>query len=168
MAQIGDPEPAAGQEDDAIIIAAVDTSASAPLVLETAARLARRNWSSAQLHIAHVFRTKMSDSPPGGPKDDDLMKEAKNYLDHHVRMAEKQCSSPVTGHFAVGDPSEQLVSLATSLNATVLVLGTHDAVGIERLQVGSVAETILRKAPCSVFVVRGKGKGKGRPVKPSS
>jgi nucleotide-binding universal stress UspA family protein len=35
-----------------------------------------------------------------------------------------------------------------------LVIGTHDHAGFERLILGSTAETLMRKAGCSVLVVR--------------
>lgn len=148
-------ESAVAPEDVAIIVAAVDTSPGASLVVDTAARMARRTWPSAQLHMVHIYRTGMFDrAPPGGSKDDDLVAEAKHYLDHHVRMARRQCSAPVTGHFAHGDPADEIVKVATSLRADLVLIGTHDSVGLERLLFGSVAEAVARKARCSVLIVR--------------
>lgn len=157
MAQQDDPEVPNGQDEVAIIVAAVDTSGLASSVIEASARLARRAWSNAQLHIMHVFRTRALDrAPPGGHGNDDRLEEARHHLEHHVRMARRQCSVSVTGHFATGNPSEEIVRLAASLGADVVVVGTHDAAGLGRLLVGSVSEVVARKASCSVFVVRSK------------
>jgi nucleotide-binding universal stress UspA family protein len=36
----------------------------------------------------------------------------------------------------------------------VIVVGTHGRTGVERLMIGSVAEKVMRDAPCSVLVVK--------------
>jgi nucleotide-binding universal stress UspA family protein len=52
-----------------------------------------------------------------------------------------------------GDPAEAVVHEARTWSADLLVLGTHGRRGAARLLLGSVAETVLRHAPCSVLVV---------------
>lgn len=47
-----------------------------------------------------------------------------------------------------------LCNLASDEEAGLVVLGTHGLAGIERLLLGSVAERVIRHAPCSVMVVR--------------
>ena len=39
-------------------------------------------------------------------------------------------------------------------DAQWLVIGTHGRTGFKRVAMGSVAEVVVRKAPCSVLVVR--------------
>jgi nucleotide-binding universal stress UspA family protein len=147
----------AAEDQIAVILAAVDTSPGASRVIETAARLARRNWQHAQLHILHVFKTGLFDRPPpGGGHSNELQAEARNYLDHHVRMARRQTTVPVAGQFVVGDPTDEIVRVADSLSADMIVMGTHDSVGLERLLLGSVAEAVVRRARCSVLVARSK------------
>jgi len=145
------------EEQIAVILAAVDTSPGASRVIESAARLARRNWHRAQLNILHVFKTGLFDrAPPGGGHASELQTEARSYLDYHVRMARRQTTVPVAGQFAVGDPTDEIVRVADSLSADMIVMGTHDSVGLERLLLGSVAEAVVRRARCSVLVVRTK------------
>ncbi|MEP7049864.1 MAG: universal stress protein [Pseudomonadota bacterium] len=147
----------AAEDQVAVILAAVDTSPGASRVIETAARLARRNWHHAQLHILHVFKSGLFDrAPPGGGHASELHTEARNYLDHHVRMARRQVAVPVAGLFVVGDPTDEIVRVADSLSADMIVMGTHDSAGLERLLLGSVAEVVVRRARCSVLVVRSK------------
>lgn len=52
-----------------------------------------------------------------------------------------------------GDPAFEIVGEAREWNADLLVLGTHGRRGAERLFLGSVAETVLRLAPCAALVV---------------
>lgn len=63
----------------------------------------------------------------------------------------------VAGHSAygitrVGDPAAMIVQVATDQNASLIVLGTHGRQGLDRLLKGSVAETVLHRAPCAVFI----------------
>src|SRR5450432_4869375 len=102
-----DVESAEGVEEEqiSVIVAAVDTSPGASRVIEAAARLARRNWQHAQLNILHFYKTGLFDRPPpGGGHATELQAEARNYLEHHVRMARRQTTVPVAGLFVVGDP----------------------------------------------------------------
>ena len=151
------PEPSDLAEEVTIVLAAVDTSTLASRVIETASRVARRTWPNAQLHLLHVFRSAPFDRPAqAGLRSEELMADAQSHLDHHVRMARRQCPAPVTGHLAAGDPVDEILKRARSLSADLIVIGTHDAVGLERFLLGSVADKVAKKAPCSVFIVRQK------------
>jgi nucleotide-binding universal stress UspA family protein/quercetin dioxygenase-like cupin family protein len=55
---------------------------------------------------------------------------------------------------AVGNPPNEILSLARALDCDVIVMGTHGRTGLDRLLTGSVAEEVLRKAGCPVMVVR--------------
>ncbi len=56
--------------------------------------------------------------------------------------------------FAEGDPSHEIVRVAEELNADLIVLGTHGYSGWKRFALGSVAEFVIRHAPCAVFIIR--------------
>jgi len=157
---MSDPEvPAPSHEDEetTIVVAAIDLSALATRVVEDAARIARRTWPSAQLHLLHVFRTSRFDRPKhAGLSSEELLADAQAYLDHYVRLARRLCPAPVTGHLAEGDPVDEIVKRARSLTADLLIVGAHDVVGIEKFLLGSVSEKIAKNAPCSVLIVRKK------------
>jgi nucleotide-binding universal stress UspA family protein len=53
-----------------------------------------------------------------------------------------------------GDAATEIVALAGEIKADVIVLGTHGRTGLSRLAPGSVAETVLRRAPCPVLTVK--------------
>jgi nucleotide-binding universal stress UspA family protein len=57
-------------------------------------------------------------------------------------------------YVASGLPSERILALATAVDADLIVLGTHGRHGIGRMLLGSVAEAVVRRAPCGVFVIR--------------
>jgi universal stress protein A len=53
-----------------------------------------------------------------------------------------------------GDPATAIVERAASGGYDLLVLGTHGRTGLSHLLVGSVAEKVMRRAPCPVLTVR--------------
>ena len=52
-----------------------------------------------------------------------------------------------------GDPSQAIVECAKEWHADLIVLGSHGKRGIERM-LGSVSDSVARRAPCSVEIVR--------------
>ncbi len=64
-----------------------------------------------------------------------------------------------------GDAVEEILKLATKLPAHIVVLGTHGRRGFERVVLGSVAEKVLRKAPCPVMTVSHVSDGTTAPEK---
>ena len=142
-------------EEPEVLVVALDASTGARRVLSMASRTARA-LPQATLHIVHVFRTGRFDRAPAGghAQNSDALADAKETLEAYVRGARLQCRNAVVGHFVVGDPTGEILRLCHDLGAELLVVGTHDYVGFERLLLGSIAETLVRKAPCSVMVVR--------------
>jgi nucleotide-binding universal stress UspA family protein len=53
-----------------------------------------------------------------------------------------------------GDPAEVIVHVAREGSFDLVVLGTHGRTGLGRVLMGSVAEQVVRKAPCPVLTVR--------------
>lgn len=52
------------------------------------------------------------------------------------------------------DPRHAIVDAARKWRADLIVMGSHGRRGIDRLLIGSVAESVVRHAPCSVDIVR--------------
>jgi nucleotide-binding universal stress UspA family protein len=150
-------EALSGGEEVSMVLAAVDTSTHASRVIDLAARIARRTWDRAELHLVHVFPTGPFNRPSRvGLRSEDLVAEARSYLDFHLRMARRQCPAPVTGHFAEGDPADEILKCARAISADLVLVGTHDRVGLEKLLLGSTAAKIAQGAHCPVLVVRPK------------
>ncbi len=53
-----------------------------------------------------------------------------------------------------GDPATAIIERATNGGYDLLVLGTHGRTGLSHLLMGSVAEKVMRRAPCPVLTVR--------------
>jgi nucleotide-binding universal stress UspA family protein len=61
---------------------------------------------------------------------------------------------------ADGGPADAIVRFARERHVDLIVMGTHGRAGLQRMLLGSVAERVLRLAPCPVMMVRyGVGMG---------
>ncbi|MFM8273309.1 MAG: universal stress protein [Gemmata sp.] len=60
----------------------------------------------------------------------------------------------VTHELRRGDPASEIVRLAGEAKADLIVLGTHGRGGLTRVLMGSVAEGVMRTAPCPVVTVK--------------
>jgi nucleotide-binding universal stress UspA family protein len=54
----------------------------------------------------------------------------------------------------LGEPVSQINRVAREIHSDLIVMGTHGRTGLRRLVMGSVAEQVLRTAPCPVLTVR--------------
>jgi universal stress protein A len=61
-----------------------------------------------------------------------------------------------------GVPFEQIVKVAEEERADLIVMGTHGRTGLDHLLLGSVAERVVRLAPCPVLTVRQSKAGESR------
>ena len=52
-----------------------------------------------------------------------------------------------------GEPAAAIMSWAVAKQAQLIIIGTHGRHGVTRFLTGSVAECVLREAPCAVLVV---------------
>jgi nucleotide-binding universal stress UspA family protein len=157
--------PAAGErplvntdDEPRVVLAAVDTSPAAKRVISMAARFVRA-YPQATLHVLHVLRSSRLDRAQAAHAGTSSMsseaaEDAKDHLEYHKRLAISQCRNPVVTHFAAGNPTNEILRFCDDLKVDLLVIATHDHAGFERLLLGSIAETLVRKARCTVTVVR--------------
>jgi nucleotide-binding universal stress UspA family protein len=67
-----------------------------------------------------------------------------------VRAAGLACDAFVVH----GTPFQQIIDVATAKQVDLIVMGTHGHTGLQRFFLGSVAEKVVRMAPCPVLVTR--------------
>ena len=65
-------------------------------------------------------------------------------------------ASPVSAESVVkfGKPFQEICEAVREKNADLIVIGTHGHTGLKHIQLGSVAERVVRHAQCPVLVVR--------------
>jgi nucleotide-binding universal stress UspA family protein len=61
---------------------------------------------------------------------------------------------PARAVVRVGVPWDEIARLAAEEHADMIVMGTQGRTGLDRLLLGSVAERVIRRAPCPVLTVR--------------
>ncbi|MFM7108649.1 MAG: universal stress protein [Planctomycetaceae bacterium] len=133
------------------IVFPTDFSTASDAALVHAEALAKS--SGARLLIVHV------EEPPlaygGGELYYGLPEpDSERILKMLEDVRPKDPAVPFTHRLTMGDPAGEIVRLATEEQAEMIVLGTHGRTGVVRMLMGSVAEAIVRRAPCPVLVYR--------------
>ena len=94
-------------------------------------------------------------TPPEGMMPVDPIESAENDL-KDLAVA-KLTSASIIARVGVGRPAEEIVRVARDERVDLIVMGTHGRTGLRHLLAGSVAEAVMRAAPCPVFTVRPAG-----------
>jgi nucleotide-binding universal stress UspA family protein len=69
----------------------------------------------------------------------------------------------------VGAPAATIVAEAQDARADLIVIGTHGRTGLSHLLLGSVAEAVIRKAPCPILAVQARPRAEsGKPGSPTA
>jgi nucleotide-binding universal stress UspA family protein len=84
---------------------------------------------------------------------DSLMHEAEKRLTVLKAVAAGD-GVPTATHVLTGQPAHTIVEHARTGGFDLIVMGTHGRTGFSHLFVGSVAERVVRRAPCPVLTVR--------------
>jgi nucleotide-binding universal stress UspA family protein len=71
---------------------------------------------------------------------------------HLLRPADP--AVPVEYRMADGEPGKEILHAAEECGCNLIVMGTHGRTGLRRLLMGSVAEEVMRSAPCPVLTVK--------------
>jgi universal stress protein A len=144
------------------ILAPTDFSEHSAMALRYACRLAERLGS--ELRLLHV----LSEILPAGP-DPLLMPvmpteyytesedKASETLDHLLDPTWGRPASVVTA-VRWGSPVETIVGYALDNRVDLIVIATHGRTGFSHVLLGSVAERIVREAPCPVLTIRDRNR----------
>ena len=140
------------------ILAPTDFSEHAAKAVKYASHLAER--LGAELHLLHV----LSDIVPVGP---DPMMTPVLPPEYYSELREQSLQTigailkPDWGKPAGvktdvrwGDPVEEIVVHAREHSIDLVVVATHGRTGLSHVLLGSVAERIVREAPCPVLTIR--------------
>jgi nucleotide-binding universal stress UspA family protein len=84
---------------------------------------------------------------------DVLEDEGKSILKNLSKKA-KEKDVVVDEILVFGDPRKDLITITKRMNSDIVVIGTHGKKGLERLLLGSVAESILKSVEVPVLLVK--------------
>jgi nucleotide-binding universal stress UspA family protein len=82
----------------------------------------------------------------------DLREQA--YTALHAFLPTQMADTPVELRVLVGHPFERILETAVREQVALIVLGTHGRTGLAHTLMGSVAERVVRLAPCPVLTVK--------------
>jgi nucleotide-binding universal stress UspA family protein len=125
------------------ILIPTDFSGAAEPAVQHALTLAAR--AQAQILLLHVL--------PGmaGPGPEDRRQAtAEQWLQELARQA----SVPVHTLVVWGDPAAEICRVAQERQSDLIAISTHSRTGRELAFIGSVADAVVRRAPCAVLLLR--------------
>ena len=139
------------------ILVPVDFSVHSTQALQHAADLSRRY--EAPLDVLHVFQTLTYALPegyvvPSGEQLQAIMTELESQLAATKRAAEQAGALKVESQLLQGGVATEILRWANERGSDLIVMGTHGRTGMKHMLLGSVAEYIVRVAPCPVLTVR--------------
>jgi nucleotide-binding universal stress UspA family protein len=108
---------------------------------------------NASLHAMHVSSGRLRPPHEGADVPEDPPAALRELRDRVTRGGSSRFT---TIRLVEGtDPARHIVRYAETAHIALIVMGTHGRKGIVRLVMGSVAETVVRTAPCPVVTVHG-------------
>ncbi len=144
------------------ILVATDFSEAASAGLTKAAELARE--VSAKVTVCHVIDPSplapivAGDSAkvsPEGDLEEKIHEALTDVLSEHFAGVEQTKTALIVSP----NPAEGICHYATKEQSDLIVLSTHGRTGLAHLLIGSVAERVVRHAPCPVLTVRAPQRG---------
>jgi len=137
------------------ILVPVDGSAPSIAALEYAIELAEDTGATAViLHVQAPDAFAIGTSTPNAPA---AVADAERHRDVAVEEARARLGERLTQRTETGDPLRTILEIAEAERPELVVMGTHGRVGRLHMLLGSVAEGVVRNAPCPVLTVREPG-----------
>ncbi|MCK6535943.1 MAG: universal stress protein [Polyangiaceae bacterium] len=149
-----------------VIVVGIDFSPIGNAALERAFELASAE-ADGEVHVIYVARGygPLVHMDTGAELVTASMDEASQKLKGFVeaqlaKFVEKRAAknlgtfSRAVTHIRLDAPAEEIAQLASDLEASLVVVGTHGRRGVRRLLLGSVAEGVVRLSPCATLVIR--------------
>ena len=143
------------------ILVPTDFSVHSDNALRFGCALAER--FGAELHVLHVFEDPIERAKEDGFTsviNDELQRAQETFKDGTNKKLEKlpglewQKKINTVREMRAGYPYVEIIQYAKQSFIDLIVMGTHGRTGIPHLLLGSVAEKVVRNAPCSVLTVR--------------
>lgn len=142
------------------ILCGTDFSTASAPALKRATQLAVQN--DAELTLVHVFSVAepiSSDVYLAPQVYAEVRASARKDAERRLKRAKQQVErrvGKVRSVFVEGSPFEEIIRIARVRRSDLVVLGTHGRSGFSKLLAGSVAERVVRLAPCAVLTVRAR------------
>ena len=137
------------------ILVPIDFSDCAKKALRYAIPLAKQH--EADLTLLYVVPTNYAVGEYGGIDYASLEAEMRASGEKELStlvVDEVRGEVPADTLVRTGSPGIEVIEVAKSLPADLIVISTHGRTGLKHVLLGSIAEAVVRRAPCPVLVVR--------------
>jgi nucleotide-binding universal stress UspA family protein len=136
------------------IVVPVDFSKITDKLIDYSAYMAEK--LSAVIHFIHAVTFPTGDAMIGLPYaveyEEKILADAQQRMSNLLADNSERCPG-CTGEVIVGDPVDKIVEIAQAKDANLIIISTHGAKGLEKILLGSVAERVLKRAPCPVLTM---------------
>ncbi len=144
------------------IVVATDFSEVSLTALEVAYDLAFQG--SHILYLVHVMEPYLVTGDPTAmlhPSVEKTYQEARDRLEHlipeeWIDEEKEQALVVKSSILTASSPAQAITRFAQGKKADLIIVGTHGRKGLTRMLMGSTAESLLRRSPCPVLVVKHK------------
>jgi len=138
------------------VLIAVDDSPIAAHAADTGIDIAHS--MGAEVGFIYVRDAKRMNAPESGISAGEFAVWAEQEGKRLVAGFCRRMAPPSTAleFVEVGQPAAKIVEAAKQWPASLIVIGSHGRTGITRILLGSIAEGVIRHAPCPVLVVKAK------------
>ena len=138
------------------ILVPVDGSPPSIAALEHAVALAE-DCPAAKIDVLHVDAPDEFEVGSMSPVAPSAREQAARDIDSAVERCRARLGERLSRTNVAGDPIRRIVEVAAEGDYQLIVMGTHGRVGRLHNILGSVAESVVRNAPCPVLTVREPG-----------
>lgn len=137
------------------ILIAVDSGPVAAHAVNVGIELASQ--LKAEVAFIHTIDTAMSYTADSGIPPGEMIALAKQDAKKLLAAFRSRVTQVAPLEFMpVGGLATEIVKAAKEWPADLIVIGSHGRAGVQRALLGSVAEGVMRHAPCPVLVIRAK------------
>jgi len=84
----------------------------------------------------------------------DVLEDEGKFILKNLSKKAKEEGVVVDEILVFGDPRKDLITITKRMNSDIVVIGTHGKKGLEKLLLGSVAESILKSVEVPVLLVK--------------
>jgi nucleotide-binding universal stress UspA family protein len=135
------------------ILHPTDFSLSSASAFEMACALARE--CGARLRILHVAPPPRAVLDAFGAVPAPPVRHERQALEEKLRRLQEQAPKvSIRYELEEGDAATEILRVARATRCDLIVMGTHGRTALRRLLMGSVAEQVVRQAPCPVLTVK--------------
>jgi nucleotide-binding universal stress UspA family protein len=141
------------------LLVPIDFSGHSGAALDLAIELARP--AQGRIHLLHAYEIPLGTLPPYGVTlPESMLVDVRDAAARRIEKAARKVEDAgleCNTHVLHAPAADAIVEAARTLSVDLIVMGTRGLTGFKHALLGSVAERVVRTAPCPVLTVRAPG-----------